>query len=103
MHDSTPILPGGIGHIIPPAYKNGGAKDPEVLPSLVLQGPLLPRLPYFGCLADLDEAARGNVVNVPVDRNMFRNQRVGLNPRHISHHALGLVANRQPLDEMTFV
>src|SRR5262249_27858541 len=54
----------------------------------------------LGRLIDLHQAAALHVVNVTVDRDILRHQRMIADARNVLNHASGEVADRVPFDEL---
>jgi len=57
-------------------------------------------LPGLGRLLDLHQAAVLHIVNIAVDRDVLRHQRMVADAHHILNHASGEVADRVPFDEL---
>src|SRR3954451_22486319 len=51
-------------------------------------------------LRHLDEAACRDLIDVAVNRDITRNEGMASDPLHVDGHALGLLADGQPVDEV---
>src|SRR5262249_28037510 len=56
----------------------------------------------LGRLIDLHEAAVLHIVNVAVDRDVLRHQRMITDAHNVVNHASGEVADRMPFDKLAF-
>src|SRR5512143_3670203 len=60
------------------------------------------RLAELGSLCNFVEPARLDIVDVAVDRNLTRHEGVSTDALHVRTHALRLVPDREPVDDLAF-